>query len=213
MSTEAMLHAAIALHREGRVRDAAQQYAALLDANPRHPAANHNLGVQLAHAGKPRHALRYLEHALALAPRGIGCGRGLTDCHHLPGRLAGGHHADRPRRGHRAGRHLPRSAARRDARHRGRTQGGRRRAQQDRDHADRGGAAHAGPACGPAGARRDRPHRPGLPRGATRIVAPWRTADAFQGRPPPASRTGAARDPLAPRRAQPRGAHSAGSTR
>lgn len=36
---------------------AAQQYAALLDANPRHPAANHPLGVLLAHAGRPRRAL------------------------------------------------------------------------------------------------------------------------------------------------------------
>lgn len=83
--TDDLLHAAIALERAGRRREAAQRYAALLEAQPEHPVASHNLGVLLAHAGRPRHALPYLERAVALAPRSVECWRSLANCHYVMG--------------------------------------------------------------------------------------------------------------------------------
>ncbi|MFP5400181.1 MAG: hypothetical protein ACLGIT_17780 [Gammaproteobacteria bacterium] len=98
---------------------------------------------------------------MALAPRSIECWRSLAHCHCVMGRWEEAEALISRAGATGLADALPRPVARRDDRPRGRTQGGLRRAQQDRNDVDRGGAALAGPAPRPAGAWRDDPRRLG----------------------------------------------------
>ena len=62
------LQIALEHHRAGRLRQAADAYLALLDADPTHPDASHWLGVLAFQAGRPAQAINLLETAAAMRP-------------------------------------------------------------------------------------------------------------------------------------------------
>lgn len=62
------LEQAIAQHQAGRLQEAEQIYRAILQAQPAHPDANHNLGVLAAQSGQYAASLPYLKEALAIDP-------------------------------------------------------------------------------------------------------------------------------------------------
>lgn len=59
---------AVAHHQAGRWQDAQRLYRAILQAQPRHPDANHNLGVLAVEAGQPAAGLACLKAALESDP-------------------------------------------------------------------------------------------------------------------------------------------------
>jgi predicted TPR repeat methyltransferase len=67
-SADAVLKQALAQHQAGRLQQAEQLYRAILQAQPFHPEANHNLGVLARQAGQPAAGLPYLKTALAVNP-------------------------------------------------------------------------------------------------------------------------------------------------
>ena len=50
----------IEAHKAGKVEEADQYYTAILKANPKHPDANHNMGVLAVGVGKVEQALPFL---------------------------------------------------------------------------------------------------------------------------------------------------------
>ena len=85
MTADRALDAAISLHQAGRLVEAAEQYLRVLAERSAHPVANHNLGVLLAQAGRPREAVPYFERAVQSSPRGIECWRSLAMCRYVMG--------------------------------------------------------------------------------------------------------------------------------
>jgi len=59
---------AVALHRQGRLREAGQVYRAILKLDPDHVGALHYLGAIATQLGRPQDAERLLRRALALKP-------------------------------------------------------------------------------------------------------------------------------------------------
>lgn len=59
---------AVELHRAGRVAEAESLYRAVLERNPEHPDANHNLGIVAVQSGNPHEALPFLKAALEAVP-------------------------------------------------------------------------------------------------------------------------------------------------
>ena len=57
------LHRAITSHRAGQLRDAEQLYRAILQIQPAHPDANHNLGVLAVQANQPANSLPHFKVA------------------------------------------------------------------------------------------------------------------------------------------------------
>jgi len=55
---------AVDAHKTGKLQDAERLYRAILKVQPKHPDANHNLGVLALWVGKPLEALPYLKTAL-----------------------------------------------------------------------------------------------------------------------------------------------------
>jgi tetratricopeptide (TPR) repeat protein len=68
LTVEEALQQAIAHHQAGRLADAEQLYRSILQAQPAHPDANHNLGVIAVQVGQPAAALSYLKLALETQP-------------------------------------------------------------------------------------------------------------------------------------------------
>jgi Flp pilus assembly protein TadD len=64
LTIEQALHQAIEAHRAGRLQQAERLYQAIILAQPRHPHANHNLGVLAVSLGQPAFALPLLRAAL-----------------------------------------------------------------------------------------------------------------------------------------------------
>ena len=62
------LQKAIEAHKAGQVQDADRLYTAILKAQPKHPDANHNLGVLAVSVGKLQEALPFLKTALEANP-------------------------------------------------------------------------------------------------------------------------------------------------
>jgi predicted Zn-dependent protease len=62
------LELAIEHHRAGRLQDAERLYRAILDVQPQHPDANHNLGVLAVGVGKVEAALPLFKKALEARP-------------------------------------------------------------------------------------------------------------------------------------------------
>ena len=60
------LERGIAAHKAGRAHEADQYYTAVLKANPRHPDANHNMGVLAVGLGKTEAALPFFKVALEI---------------------------------------------------------------------------------------------------------------------------------------------------
>ena len=63
------LQQGIAAHKAGKLQEAEQIYRAILQANPVHPDANHNLGILLVAENKAKIALPFLETALSADPQ------------------------------------------------------------------------------------------------------------------------------------------------
>ena len=62
------LQQGIEAHKAGRVQEADQYYTAILKANPKHPDANHNMGVLAVGIGKVEAALPFFKTALEANP-------------------------------------------------------------------------------------------------------------------------------------------------
>ena len=68
-TVEQALQQAIAAHKGGKLQDAERLYRAILQAQPKHPDANHNLGVLAVAVGKPLEAIPLFKLALDANPR------------------------------------------------------------------------------------------------------------------------------------------------
>lgn len=64
LTIEQALQRAIDAHKTGRLKDAEKLYRAILQVQPQHPDANHNLGVLAVGVGQPQAALPHLKAAL-----------------------------------------------------------------------------------------------------------------------------------------------------
>ena len=61
----------IEAHKAGKLQEADRYYTAILKANPKHPDANHNMGVLAVGIGKIEQALPFFKIALESNPRSI----------------------------------------------------------------------------------------------------------------------------------------------
>ena len=68
MTTDQVLQQGVAAHKEGKLQDAERFYRAILQLQPNHPDANHNLGVLAVSVGKPLEAIPLLKLALKANP-------------------------------------------------------------------------------------------------------------------------------------------------
>ena len=68
LTIDQALQQGIAAHKEGKLQDAERLYRAILQSQPTHPDANHNLGVLAAGVGKVLEALPYFKAALQSNP-------------------------------------------------------------------------------------------------------------------------------------------------
>ena len=68
MTLEEALQKALEAHRMGEVEVADRFYTAILQSQPRHPAANHNLGRLAVDIGKVKEALPFLKTAVESNP-------------------------------------------------------------------------------------------------------------------------------------------------
>jgi len=75
-----LLQAAVAHHNAGQLAQAEATYRQVLQIEPAHPDANHNLGILAMQVGQPASALRYLENAWKIAPFNEQFCLALTDC-------------------------------------------------------------------------------------------------------------------------------------
>ena len=64
LTLDQALQQAVAAHREGKLQDAERLYRAILQADPEHPDANHNLGVLAVAVDKPSEAVPLFRKAL-----------------------------------------------------------------------------------------------------------------------------------------------------
>jgi tetratricopeptide (TPR) repeat protein len=69
LTTDQALQQGVAAHKEGKLQDAERLYRAILQAQPNHPDANHNLGVLAVSVGKPLDAVPLFELALETNPK------------------------------------------------------------------------------------------------------------------------------------------------
>ena len=69
LTIEQSLQEGIAAHKEGKLQDAERLYRAILQSQPLHPDANHNLGVLAVSVNKADAALPLLKTALEANPK------------------------------------------------------------------------------------------------------------------------------------------------
>jgi tetratricopeptide (TPR) repeat protein len=69
LTVDQALQEGIAAHKEGKLQDAERLYRAILEAQPSHPDANHNLGVLAVAVGKPLEAIPLFKLALEANPQ------------------------------------------------------------------------------------------------------------------------------------------------
>ena len=69
LTIDQTLQKGVAAHQEGKLQDAERLYRAILQAEPKHPDANHNLGVLAVSVGKPLEAIPLFKLALEANPR------------------------------------------------------------------------------------------------------------------------------------------------
>ena len=69
LTLDQALQQAIVAHREGKLQDAERLYRAILQTQPNHPDANHNLGVLAVAVDKPLEALPFFKQALDANPQ------------------------------------------------------------------------------------------------------------------------------------------------
>lgn len=68
LTIDQALQQAIEAHEAGQIKEADRLYTAILEAQPKHPDANHNMGVLAVSVGKIQEALEFFETALAVNP-------------------------------------------------------------------------------------------------------------------------------------------------
>ena len=68
LTVDQALQQAIEAHKAGRVQEADRLYTAILKAQPKHPDANHNMGVLAVGVGKVEQALPFFKTALEANP-------------------------------------------------------------------------------------------------------------------------------------------------
>ena len=68
LTIDQALQQAIEAHKAGKVQQADRLYTAILKAQPKHPDANHNMGVLAIGVGKVEHALPFFKTALEANP-------------------------------------------------------------------------------------------------------------------------------------------------
>ena len=64
LTTEQALQQGVAAHREGNLQEAERFYRGILQSRPKHPDANHNLGVIAAAENQPEAAILFFQTAL-----------------------------------------------------------------------------------------------------------------------------------------------------
>ena len=69
LTTEQALQKGVTAHREGKLQDAERLYRAILQSQPTHPDANHNLGVIAVSVNKADAALPLFKTALEANPK------------------------------------------------------------------------------------------------------------------------------------------------
>ena len=68
LTLDQALQKGIEAHKAGKVQEADRYYTAILKANPKHPNANHNMGVLAVGLGKVDEALPFFKTALDVNP-------------------------------------------------------------------------------------------------------------------------------------------------
>ena len=68
LTIEQVLQQGVAAHKEGKLEDAERLYNAMLQSQPAHPDANHNLGVLTVGVGNVKEALPFFKIALDANP-------------------------------------------------------------------------------------------------------------------------------------------------
>ena len=71
LTVDQALQKGIAAYKEGKLQDAERFYRAILEAQPCHPDANHNLGVLAVEVGKPLEAIPLFKLALEAKPQSV----------------------------------------------------------------------------------------------------------------------------------------------
>ena len=69
LTIEQALHQGITAHKEGRLEDAERLYRVILQSEPLHPDANHNLGVLAVSVNKAAEALALFKIAVEANPK------------------------------------------------------------------------------------------------------------------------------------------------
>jgi predicted TPR repeat methyltransferase len=69
LTVDQALQQGVAAHREGKLQEAERLYRAILQVQPKHPDANHNLGGLAVAVGKPLDAIPLLKLALEVNPK------------------------------------------------------------------------------------------------------------------------------------------------
>ncbi len=69
LTVDQALHQGVTAHKGGKLQDAERLYRAILQAQPNHPDANHNLGVMAVAVGKPLEAIPLFQLALEANPQ------------------------------------------------------------------------------------------------------------------------------------------------
>ena len=69
LTVDQALQKGIAAYKEGKLLDAERFFRAVLQAQPNHPDANHNLGVLAVAIGKPLEAIPFFKLALEASPK------------------------------------------------------------------------------------------------------------------------------------------------
>ena len=64
LTLDQALQKGIEAHKAGKVQEADRYYTAILKADPKHPDANHNMGVLAVGLGKVEQLFRFLKTAL-----------------------------------------------------------------------------------------------------------------------------------------------------
>ena len=69
LTIEELLQQGVAAHKEGKLQEAERLYRAILQSQPSHPDANHNLGLLLVSANKFDSAQPFFKNALVANPK------------------------------------------------------------------------------------------------------------------------------------------------
>ncbi len=68
LTIDQALQQGVEAHKAGQVQEADRLYTAILKAQPKHPDANHNMGVLAVGVGKVQEALPFFKTALEANP-------------------------------------------------------------------------------------------------------------------------------------------------